>query len=48
MRREWFLGQAEVMHGQSVEHAKVVEEYLRGASPLTDHLFKYLQFILVK
>jgi ubiquinone/menaquinone biosynthesis C-methylase UbiE len=48
VRHEWFLGQAEVMHGRSFEAAAEVEDYLRSVSPLADHLFKYLQFILVK
>lgn len=47
-RFEWFLGQAEVMHGRSFEEAARIEEYLRGVAPLSDHLFKYLQFVLVK
>lgn len=45
---DWFLGQGEVMHGQSFEAAALIEQYLRSISPLTDHLFKYLRFILTK
>ncbi|HZS35511.1 MAG TPA: methyltransferase domain-containing protein [Polyangia bacterium] len=48
VRREWFLGQAEVMHGRSFEEAARVEDYLRSVAPLSDHLFKYLQFIFLK
>jgi ubiquinone/menaquinone biosynthesis C-methylase UbiE len=48
VRTEWFLGQGEVMHGHSFEEAARVEEYLRTVAPLADHLFKYLQIILVK
>ncbi len=48
VRPEWFLGQGEVMHGRSFEEAARVEDYLRSVSPLADHLFKYLQIILVK
>jgi ubiquinone/menaquinone biosynthesis C-methylase UbiE len=44
---EWFLGQAAVMHGQSPEAAEIVESHLRRILPLSNHLFKYLQFILV-
>ena len=44
---EWFLGQGAVLHGQSFEAATTVEEYLRRVLPLSEHLFKYLQFILV-
>lgn len=45
---EWYLGQGEVMHGQSFEAAAVVERYLRSIAPLSDHLFKYVRFILTK
>jgi len=48
VRREWYLGQAEVMHGRSFEEAARIEEYLRSIAPLSDHLFKYLQFVFVK
>lgn len=48
VRLEWFLGEGEVMHGQSSEAAATIDAYLRSASPLTDHLFKYVQFTLVK
>jgi ubiquinone/menaquinone biosynthesis C-methylase UbiE len=45
---QWFLGQGAVMHGQSFEAAEVVERYLVRARPLSDHLFKYLRFIVTK
>jgi SAM-dependent methyltransferase len=45
---DWYLGQGKVMHGQSPADAAVVEAYLREAAPLTNHLFKYLRFDLVK
>jgi ubiquinone/menaquinone biosynthesis C-methylase UbiE len=48
VRLEWFLGEAEVMHGQSSEAAAIIDAYLRSASPLTNHLFKYVQLTLVK
>lgn len=48
VRLEWFIGEAEVMHGQSSEAAATIDAYLRSASPLTDHLFKYVQLTLVK
>jgi ubiquinone/menaquinone biosynthesis C-methylase UbiE len=41
---EWYVGQAHVMHGQSFEDAEKIAAYLRKASPLTDHLFKYVRF----
>lgn len=48
VRYQWFLGQGEVMHGESPADAGVIDAYLRGVSPLSDHLFKYLQAVLVK
>jgi ubiquinone/menaquinone biosynthesis C-methylase UbiE len=45
---EWFLGQGAVMHGQSMQDALIVENYLRKVLPLSRGLFKYLKFILVK
>jgi len=48
VRLEWYLGQAHLMHGRSFEEAERVEDYLRSAAPLTDHLFKYIRFVLTK
>jgi ubiquinone/menaquinone biosynthesis C-methylase UbiE len=48
VRYEWFLGQGSVLHDQSPQAASTVEEYLRRALPLSAHLFKYLEFVLVK
>jgi ubiquinone/menaquinone biosynthesis C-methylase UbiE len=48
VRLEWFVGQAHVMHGQSFAAAERIEEYLRAAAPLTDHLFKYVRFVLTR
>lgn len=45
---EWFLGQAKVMHEQSLADSATVEAYLNSALPASDHLFKYLRFIFVK
>jgi len=45
---QWFLGQGSVMHGQSFETANVIESFLLERIPLTNHLFKYLRFILRK
>ncbi len=45
---EWFLGQGAIMHGQSMQDAVIVENYLRKVLPLSRGLFKYLKFILVK
>jgi ubiquinone/menaquinone biosynthesis C-methylase UbiE len=48
VRYEWFLGQGDVMHGQSPEDAGKIEAYLRSISPLSDHLFKYVQIVFTK
>ncbi|MNC99005.1 hypothetical protein D3C83_171490 [compost metagenome] len=45
---DWFLGQGNVMHGQSFEAADIVDAYLHRALPLTQHLYKYLCFKLTK
>jgi ubiquinone/menaquinone biosynthesis C-methylase UbiE len=45
---DWFLGQAKVMHQQSVEDSTVVDAYLQEALPLTRHLYKYVWFVLRK
>ena len=45
---DWFLGQGQVMHGQSPEAAATVDAYLHRAAPLTNHLYKYLTFNMVK
>lgn len=45
---DWFLGQGNVMHGQSLEAAETVDAYLRRTLPLTQHLYKYLWFKLTK
>jgi ubiquinone/menaquinone biosynthesis C-methylase UbiE len=48
LRFEWFLGQGDVMHGQSFKDAATIENYLRAIAPLSDNMFKYIQFILTK
>jgi SAM-dependent methyltransferase len=48
VEHEWFLGQAKVMHQQSLADAAVVESYLNDVLPASAHLFKYLRFIFVK
>jgi len=45
---DWFMGQGGVMHGQSFELAKEIEDYLRTALPASANLFKYLWFTGVK
>jgi ubiquinone/menaquinone biosynthesis C-methylase UbiE len=45
---EWFLGQGAIIHGQSMQDAVIVENYLKKVLPLSRGLFKYLKFILVK
>lgn len=41
---EWFLGQGQLLHGDSPERVEVVEAHLRKLLPLTAPLFKYLRF----
>jgi ubiquinone/menaquinone biosynthesis C-methylase UbiE len=48
VEHEWFLGQAKVMHEQSVENSDLIEKYLNSVQPVSSHLFKYLRFVLVK
>ena len=45
---DWFLGQAEVMHGDSFAAADKIETYLHGVAPVANHLFKYLRLELTK
>jgi len=45
---EWFLGQAKVMHQQSVEAAETVDAYLSSVLPISSQMYKYLRFIFVK
>ncbi len=42
IRFEWYLGQAVVMHGTSMEAAEIVDTHLRRLLPTSAHLFKYL------
>lgn len=44
----WFLGQADVMHGQSFENAEVVNNYLKSVIPASAPLYKYLSFVFIK
>jgi ubiquinone/menaquinone biosynthesis C-methylase UbiE len=45
---EWFLGQGKVMHEQSFEKARIVDEYLASVLPASSQLYKYLRFIFIK
>lgn len=48
IRFDWFLGQAKVMHKQSVADSDIISAYLQEAMPATRHLFKYVWFRLTK
>jgi ubiquinone/menaquinone biosynthesis C-methylase UbiE len=48
VRFEWYLGEAVVMHGQSIEEAQTVDAHLRRLRPVSDPLFKYLVVTGVK
>ncbi|MGD9996117.1 MAG: class I SAM-dependent methyltransferase [Ilumatobacteraceae bacterium] len=42
IRFEWFLGQAVVMHGISMEASQLVDDHLRRLLPTSANLYKYL------
>lgn len=44
IHREWFLGEAAVLHSDGLNTAAAVAAHLRRLSPLSNHLFKYLWF----
>jgi ubiquinone/menaquinone biosynthesis C-methylase UbiE len=45
---DWFLGQAKVMHKQSLADSETVNAYLQESLPVTRGLFKYVWFTLIK
>lgn len=45
---EWFVNQGEWVNQKPVGQSQSVEEYLLSMRPLSDHLFKYLRFIMIK
>ena len=47
-RFDWYLGQGNIMHQQSFDNAAIIEAFLRRVWPLSNHLFKYLRFVLRK
>lgn len=48
VRFDWFLGQGSIMHGQSFSDARIIDEYLQLAAPLSNHMYKYLTLYAVK
>jgi len=48
IHREWFLGEARVLHSFGIDYTDVFAQHLSRLSPLTDHLFKYLWLTAVK
>ena len=42
---EWFLGQAKVHHGTSLEAATLIDDHLRSLLPVSAPLFKYLYVV---
>jgi ubiquinone/menaquinone biosynthesis C-methylase UbiE len=48
IHHEWFLGEAHVLHADSVEQANNLSSHLKRLLPLTSHLFKYLWFTATK
>lgn len=45
---QWYLGQGNVLHGQSKREARIVEDYLRSVLPVSQPLFKYLRVVLTR
>ena len=45
---EWFLGQAVVMHGTSMEAADLIDSHLRRLLPISESLYKYLVLTATK
>ncbi len=45
---DWFLGQAHIMHDHSFHEADLIDSYLQDALPATQHLFKYVWFVMTK
>lgn len=45
---DWFLGEASVIHGKSLEIASEISSHLHAVRPLSDGLFKYLYFVAKK
>lgn len=45
---DWFLGEASVIHGKSLDIAREISGHLQAVRPLSDGLFKYLYFVAKK
>ena len=45
---EWFLGQAVVMHGTSMDAAESIDQHLRRLLPISASLYKYLVLTATK
>lgn len=45
---QWYLGQGNVLHGQSQNDADIVDNYLRSVLPISESLFKYIRVILTR
>ena len=45
---DWFLGEASVIHGKSLDMAIEISSHLQAIRPLSDGLFKYLYFVAHK
>ncbi|MEQ8675446.1 MAG: methyltransferase domain-containing protein [Aggregatilineales bacterium] len=45
---DWYLGQGQLSHEQGIDHALIVDNYLKHQIPATKHLFKYLSFFAKK
>lgn len=45
---EWFVNQGEWVNQKPAGHSQIIEEYLLSMRPLSDHLYKYLRFVMTK
>lgn len=45
---EWFLGQGSLLHSENSTDVPIVSRYLTSIQPMSNHLFKYLRFFMVK
>ncbi|MDX5407658.1 MAG: class I SAM-dependent methyltransferase [Chromatiaceae bacterium] len=45
---EWFVNQGEWVNQKPDGHSQIIDEYLLSMRPLSDHLYKYLRFVMTK
>lgn len=45
---EWFVNQGEWVNQKPHGYSQIIDEYLLSMQPLSDHLYKYLRFVMTK